>query len=495
MTGLTTFEDFESRLKAGFLIPVQKSFLADTETPVSVFSKIRNHCDYPFLFESVEGGEQVARFSFIGFESALNFSATGKDWEIKFHDEKFRQLRIPETSLSPLEALKQLLDELPINQSGFEGRLLAGAIGYIGYDTIRLVEDLPEMPANDSHKKDIDLDFYTGLITFDNLKHTVSISVSPFVQNEDDAPAVYTAAIARIKIIQELLKKPLQLPELQTADTLAWKSNLERTEFENNVSRAREFIAAGDIFQVVLSQRFNVPYDGDPFNIYRMLRILNPSPYLYYLEKDDVQIIGSSPEMLVRIDHGIVETRPIAGTRKRGTTTAEDNALADELIHDEKERAEHIMLVDLGRNDIGQVAEFGSVKLPELMQIERYSHVMHIVSQVQGKLKTGLHPVDAFYSCFPAGTVSGAPKIRAMEIIDQFETVKRGIYAGAVGYFDFTGNMDWCIAIRTIVVHNKVAYIQAGAGIVADSDPEKEFNETVNKAAAMKLAVEHEISQ
>jgi len=491
MAEITPFKLFEERAGIGKLVPVQKTFLADTETPVSVFAKIRNKSERPFLLESVEGGEKVARYSFIGFRSAMTFRAHQDKWTINFTDESFKKLIKLRKSLSPIEALKQIIQAVKIESEGFEGRLVAGAIGYIGYDTFRQIENLPQLPEDDLNIADMDLGVYTGLITFDNLKHTVSITVSVLITDEKPIKDHYSAALEHIEDIHRQLSIPLSLPDLDAGGEFQWQSNFTKSEFEKQVEKAREYIAAGDIFQVVLSQRFSTEFKEDPFRIYRMLRVLNPSPYLYFFDNPDLEIIGSSPEMLVRVEKGIIETRPIAGTRPRGKTEEEDLALEKELLSDEKERAEHIMLVDLGRNDIGHVSQFGSVELPQLMKIERYSHVMHIVSDCRGKLRKEVDPVDALFACFPAGTVSGAPKIRAMEIIDECETLKRGIYAGAVGYFDFSGNMDWCIAIRTIVVHNGIAYLQAGAGIVADSVPEKEFEETQNKAAALKVAVQH----
>jgi anthranilate synthase component 1 len=487
---VSSYNRFKARAKEKYLVPISKTLLADAETPVSVFGKIRKHTENPFLLESVEGGEKLARYSFIGLKKSATFSAFMDEWDLSVSDASWQAWFKTEKKQSTISALKALLKKVSIQAEPDMPRLVAGAVGYIGYDAIRLVEDLPRRPKDDMSLADIHLGFYTSVIIFDNLSHTITITVSPYISDQGNIEHYYREAVEHIATIETYIKDPNTLPiTVSNESSDEWQSNISQETYEKWVQKSRDYIAAGDIFQVVLSQRFQCRYKQDPFDIYRILRIVNPSPYLYFLDKGEAQIIGSSPEMLVRLENGIVETCPIAGTRPRGKDELEDQRLEQNLIKDEKERAEHIMLVDLGRNDIGKISQAGTVEVYELMKIERYSHVMHIVSNVRGKLHQDMDVVDAFFSCFPAGTVSGAPKIRAMEIIDEMEPVKRGIYAGAVGYFDFSGNMDWCIAIRTIVVNNGNAYIQAGAGLVHDSIPEKEFEETCNKAAGMKLAV------
>ena len=489
---ITTLKQFKERAQENCLVPISKTVLADAETPVSVFGKIRSHTKNPFLLESVEGGEKLARYSFIGYQQSATFTAYMNQWEISVEDETWKPWFTTDKTQPSLTALKNLLKKISIKAETGLPRLVAGAIGYIGYDAIRLVENLPDIPEDDLGLPDIQLGFYTGIIIFDNLNHTLTITLSPFIADRDKIESYYKGAVEGIVTIESYLTKPNTLPvTVHTAHQADWQSNISKNSYESWVRRSREYITAGDIFQVVLAQRFQTDFKEDPFNIYRILRIVNPSPYLYYLDKGETQIIGSSPEMLVRLENGIVETCPIAGTRPRGKNETEDTQFEKNLLEDTKERAEHIMLVDLGRNDIGRISKYGTVEVSELMKIERYSHVMHIVSNVRGQMQDEVDIVDAFFSCFPAGTVSGAPKIRAMEIIDELETVKRGIYAGAVGYFDFSGNMDWCIAIRTIIVNKEKAFIQAGAGLVHDSIPEKEYEETCNKAAGMKLAVSY----
>jgi anthranilate synthase component 1 len=487
---ISSYKQFRARVKKNSLIPISKTLLADAETPVSVFGKIREHTEDPFLLESVEGGEKLARYSFIGFHKSATFTAFMDTWEITINDPTWQSWFHTDKNQVTIPALKSLLKKITIQAEPGMPRLGAGAVGYFGYDTIRLVEKLPQMPEDDLSLPDIHLGFYTGIIIFDNLNHSITITVSPYIAEINNIAEYYREATDRIETIESYLTQTNLLPiTFSNAGPAEWYSNVSQSTYEGWVQRSREYIAAGDIFQVVISQRFQTEYKEDPFNIYRMLRIVNPSPYLYFLDKGALQIIGSSPEMLVRLENGIVETCPIAGTRPRGKDEKEDILLEQNLLADVKERAEHIMLVDLGRNDIGRISQYGTVEVYELMKIERYSHVMHIVSNVRGKMLRDMDVVDAFFSCFPAGTVSGAPKIRAMEIIDELEKVKRGIYAGAVGYFDFSGNMDWCIAIRTILVNNGKAYIQAGAGLVHDSIAEREYQETCNKAAGMKLAV------
>ena len=469
-----------------FVIPVSRRLSADLLTPVSALLALRKAGKYAFLLESVEGGENMARYSFLGRDPfrvvrSDHFGVTVKDMHGKalgaappgdvfavlqhFMDE-FKEVALP---------------ELP--------RLRCGAVGFVGYDGVRLIEHLPDAPPDDLNLPEAIWCFYDTLAAFDRLKHQIVLMGSVFVTPGTELRHSYNEAIARLEAMEADLRAPLESPEPVRLSTDKLQSNFARSNFEAAVDRAKKLIYEGDIFQVVLSQRFTLSFEGDAFNLYRALRQVNPSPYLFYLEFGPVVLIGSSPEVLVRVDDSTAELLPIAGTRPRGATPEEDQRLAEELLADPKERAEHLMLVDLGRNDLGRVCTLGSVQVNRYAYIERYSHVMHIVSAVSGQLPANTRAMDVLKACFPAGTVSGAPKVRAMEIIDALEPVRRGIYAGAVGYVDFSGNMDTCIAIRTMIVRGKDVFIQAGAGIVADSDPEREFFETVNKARALKQAL------
>ncbi len=496
----TTFEEFKQRaLKHlrepsadGVLVPVIHEILADMETPVSVYSRVaanRESCRYSFMLESAEGPAQMARYSFIGYNPFLFYQIEDELHSLQALDPSFSHFARMDAA-NPLDSLRVLLSRLKTADAPGMPRLLAGAVGYMGYDTVRLAENIPFTVQKDQHMPQAMLGFYNKLIVFDNVRRTLLFVVAPLVKQENDLKDSFKQAQKDIAAMKKLLDEKPGDSFLPAPRDVSWKSNLSREAYEAGVRTAKEYIKAGDIFQVVLSQRFETQYDGDPFHIYRVLRNLNPSPYLFYFDFDDIRIIGSSPELLVRIDRDRVSTRPIAGTRKRGATEAEDLALAQELLADEKERAEHLMLVDLGRNDLGRVCRFGSVVPTRMMEVEHYSHVMHIVSDVQGILDPANDQIDALYATFPAGTLSGAPKIRAMEIIDELEPTERAVYGGAIGYFDFSGNMDWCIGIRTVVINGKRLTIQAGAGIVADSVPEKEFEETENKARALRTAVE-----
>lgn len=490
----TQYETFKSLADKGNVIPVYEALLADTETPVSVYMKIRDKSLYSFLFESVEGGEKIARYSFIGFKPFMIFEARGFDFKIKILDENFSFVEDEIKNLThPIDALNKIIslfksvhiDELP--------RFTCGAVGYFGYESISLIENIPQVNIDEIGAPDIFLMFFDSLLVFDNLKRKIFI-ISNVYKNEriseSELKNEYYKALGKIAEVKSFLKRRIS-PEISRVELDEdFKFNMTKDEFVEKVNRIKDYIKNGDIFQAVLSQRFERKIEGDPFDIYRMLRVVNPSPYMYFLNVDDLKIIGSSPELLVRVEDGIVETRPIAGTRRRGKTPEEDKQLEIELLNDEKERAEHLMLVDLGRNDIGRISYFGTVKVDQFMVIERYSHVMHIVSNISGRLREDVGPVDALYSCFPAGTVTGAPKIRAMEIIAELEPTKRGIYGGAVGYIDFSGNIDFCIAIRTIVMKGNKAYFQAGAGIVHDSIPEREYQETLDKLEATFRAVE-----
>lgn len=482
-----TKDEFIRRSQSGNLVPVYREILADMETPVSAYRKIA-HGKYSFLLESVEGGERLARYSFLGSDPFLVFKSKGRDVHII---ERWRADKITlEEGQDPLHILKGLLSRYKWVDDPDLPRFCGGAVGYIGYDMVRFFEDLPDKTQDDLNVPDCFFVFTDTIVIFDHVKHRMKVVCNPEVGS--DPGTTYDLACEKIDEIIRRLRAPLPSVEREDNRTAQVKptANMSQQEYEAAVEASKEYIRAGDIIQVVLSQRLSVPLQSDPFDVYRALRSVNPSPYMYYLSYDDIKLIGSSPEILVTEDRGIVTTRPIAGTRPRGKTEEEDLALEKELLADEKERAEHIMLVDLGRNDIGRVSKYGSVSVDELMIIERYSHVMHIVSNVRGELADGMDQFDVLRATFPAGTVSGAPKIRAMEIIEELEPTKRGTYAGAIGYFSFSGNMDTCITIRTILVKDGIAHMQAGAGIVADSVPANEYRECMNKAGALLKAIE-----
>lgn len=464
-------------------IPVYKRLLADVLTPVSLFMNIREGAKNPFLLESVEGGEQLARYSFIGRNPYQTLSFDGKTTKLEnesgtstIDKPYFEELKDQTTKYS-----EPIIPELP--------RLTGGAVGFSAYDTFRLVEDLPNVPDDDLNLPEAIWCFYDEIYAFDHVKHQVILIKTVFVDDDSDFEALYNSAQLSLEEMESAALSSNFTRRDFSIDTDSLKSNIEEDEFSSMVKKAKDHIYEGDIFQVVLSQRFEASMSGDSFMLYRALRMVNPSPYLFFLDFEDFQIVGSSPEVLVRVQDKEVRVLPIAGTRPRGKTHEEDLELEEDLKQDPKEVAEHIMLVDLGRNDLSRVSKPGTVKMERNQVIERYSHVMHIVSDVVGEISDDMTSVDALMQCFPAGTVSGAPKIRAMQIIDDLEPTKRGIYAGAVGYFDFSGNMDTCIAIRTMVVTGNKVYIQAGAGIVADSDPQKEFEETQNKAGALVQAL------
>ena len=466
-----TLEEVRRLKNHGNLVPICRDIRADLETPVSAYLKIARG-NYSFLLESVEGGERLARYSFIGTEPLLVLR-TGD-----------------ENPVDPLNLAERELARLrPVSIVGLP-RFHGGMVGYLSYEVARHSERLPSLVQDPQGLPESVLMLADTLLVFDHVTH--KIKVVSHAHLDGDVDTAYREAICKIDDLVGRLEQPMRLetPRNAPPDRSAVSSNFTPAEFETAVSKAKEYIYAGDVIQTVLSQRLARRTTANPFAIYRALRSINPSPYMYYLHLGDFHIAGASPELLVRVEDGTVSTHPIAGTRRRGKDTTEDLALEEELRNDEKERAEHIMLIDLGRNDIGRVSEPGTVEVTQLMDVERYSHVMHLVSHVQGKLRAGLSQFDALRSCFPAGTVSGAPKIRAMEIIAQLEKEKRGPYAGAVGYFDFSGNLDTAIAIRTIVIKNDVAYIQAGAGIVADSVPEREYQESLNKAQALLAAID-----
>jgi anthranilate synthase component 1 len=473
------------------LIPVVRHLLADTETPIRVFQHLYQE-PRAFLLESVEGGVKWARYSFIGTDPFLMIRAKNGTTLVE---------TLTETKSStekPIEVLKAYLRSYSSPQLPDLPRFTGGAVGFFGYDLQQYYEKLPAHRVDDLQMNDIQFMFCDQVIVFDHFKQQMKVIANVHIPpHATDAEIVkaYKETCAKIEVTVEKLKRPLGAdvmthnPITEEPELGEVRSNVTKEKYIANVNKAKEYIRAGDIFQVVLSQRFEIETAVSPLHVYRVLRTLNPSPYMYVLKMDDEVIVGTSPELLVRVEEDKVETMPIAGTRPRGKTKEEDLALEKELLADEKERAEHLMLVDLGRNDLGRVSEFGTVKCDSFMQVERYSHVMHIVSNVSGKLHKNKDFFDAFLSCLPAGTVSGAPKLRAMEIIAELEEESRGAYAGAIGYLGFSGNLDTCITIRTIIFKNGKAYVQAGAGIVWDSVPEKEYEETVNKAKALLKSI------
>ena len=484
-----SLEDFRQRAREGNLIPVYKEILADMETPVSAFRKIDSG-NYAFLLESVEGREKWARYSFLGSNPSLVFKSKGRWAEIIGPG---GTERLP-VERDPLELIKGLLSRYrPVKVEGLP-RFFGGMVGYISYDMVRFFEELPDCTKDDLGLPDSLFLLTDTLLVFDNVAHKIKVVSNAHIPEgspSDSIEEAYGEAIRKIEAIISSLRRPLgaRLTPMGLPPQTGLRSNMEEKEFQESVEAAKEYIRAGDSIQIVLSHRLETPTSADPFDVYRSLRVINPSPYMYYLRMGNLQIVGSSPEVLVRVEDGLIDLRPIAGTRPRGLDESQDMVLAEELLADPKERAEHIMLVDLGRNDIGRVARIGSVHVSELMAIERYSHVMHLVSNVKGLLEEGRDAFDLLRACFPAGTVTGAPKIRAMEIIEELEPTKRGPYAGAVGYFSFSGNMDTCITIRTILLKDGHAMVQVGAGIVADSRPEREYHETMNKAQAMLNAI------
>lgn len=483
-----SYREFCQLAKQGNLVPVYQELLMDLETPLSFFKRLERD-KYAFLLESVEGSERWARYSFLGTRPQRIFKARGRQVEIVEHGNS-RKL----TSDAPLKILEQLLEGYrPVTVAGVPP-FFGGALGYVSYNAVEQFHQIANSKKDPLGLPEVFFLFVQTLVAFDNLKHTIKIIDNAHVDKQTDLRAVYDTSVKRIrKVISTLQKKPRGIEPrdlTQAAGKRSFRSNLTQARFENAVNKAKEYIKAGDIIQVVLAQRLETETPTDPFEIYRALRFINPSPYMFYLELEDLRVIGSSPETMVRLTGDTIELRPIAGTRRRGATPEEECELEADLLADPKERAEHIMLVDLGRNDVGRVAKIGTVEVNELMAIERYSHVIHIVSNVRGKLAADKTPFDLFVSAFPAGTVSGAPKIRAMQIVSELEPQKRGLYAGAIGYFGYNGNLDTCIVIRTIVMKGKKVYITAGAGIVADSDPALEYQETLNKARAMLKAVE-----
>jgi anthranilate synthase component 1 len=481
-----TYDDFLKLAAEGTVVPVSKRVMADLLTPVAAYLKIERLSPYSFLLESVEGGEKVARYSFLGFNP--HTIVTARNGRVTIQSPSGEEV----SERPMLEVLRRLAGKhIPVRLPEMPP-FVCGAVGYMSYDAVRWFEKIPDNNRDDLHLDDAVMMFFSRVLAFDHVRHQVHLIANVFTDGKTAGlESEYQQAIDDIETMEARLEDPIEpLPRAARTGPAKVRSNMTKAEYEQAVERAKEYIAAGDIFQVVLSQRFEVPLSAHPFEVYRALRVVNPSPYMFFLKIDDHSIIGASPEMLVRATGRRLEYRPIAGTRPRGSTETEDLLLGEEMRADEKEVAEHVMLVDLGRNDLGRVADYGSVEVTELMEIERYSHVMHLVSGIKARLKPGMDRFDALAACFPAGTVTGAPKVRAMEIIDELEPTRRGVYAGAVMYLDYSGNLDSCIAIRTIVVKDGCAYIQAGAGLVADSVPETEYVETVNKARAMLQAIE-----
>jgi anthranilate synthase component I len=502
-----SYDEFRSLSEKANVIPLYRNILCDTETPVSAILKLKKKP--AFLLESVVGGEKWARYSFLCVDPVLTIKGSGKKYEISNGRDN-----VSVTSADPLVLVKDILSQFNPLELAELPRFSGGFVGYLAYDVVRAFERIPYRKKAGIDVPDTLLMLFDTILIFDNLKQTLSIlsnvhtgkdltlrgkALFPF-KKKPDLKALYHGAIKKIDGIVAALQKtcvmkaPLSMPQgtevLPKPEATSFKSSFKKSDFLAAVDKAREYVQSGDIVQTIVSQRFERPCSVHPFTVYRALRVINPSPYMFYFDIGDAYIVGSSPEILVRLEGDKITVRPIAGTRKRGKTEEEDSALEEDMKKDPKEVAEHIMLVDLGRNDVGRVAEIGSVKVTDLMTTEYYSHVMHMVSNVEGTIKKGFDAFDVFRACFPAGTVSGAPKVRAMEIIEELEPTKRGIYAGSIGYFSYSSNMDTCIAIRTLVIKDGTVYFQTGAGIVADSVPENEYWESVNKAMAMMTAVE-----
>ena len=489
----TTFEEFVELARRGTFVPVVKEIIADLLTPVSAFLKIAEHSDYAFLFESVEGGERVARYSFLGKDPFLVLRQRGSRTVLD------RSGVTTESDEPFVDVLRRLMTEFRSPFVPGLPRFTGGAVGFIGYDASPVFEPAlagawsrapwSAAPGGDASEDEAGFMLFDTVLAFDHVKHRILIVANARIAADEDLRALYQFACAKIQFLERELERGLSQPHVRPGGTPEVRSNLTSDGFEAGVRRIKERIAAGDIYQAVLSQRFETDVSADPFTVYRALRHVNPSPYMYFMRMGGLAIVGSSPEMLVRVEGRRVETHPIAGTRPRGAHEEDDLRLAEELKRNEKEKAEHVMLVDLGRNDLGRVCDYGTVRVPQYMALERYSHVMHLVSTVEGRLAEDRDHLDALVACFPAGTVSGAPKIRAMEILAELEPTRRDLYAGAVGYIDFAGNLDFCIAIRTITIRDGRARVQAGAGIVADSNPAAEYEETRDKAKALLQAL------
>ncbi len=482
------FKQFSRLARQATMVPVVTSVMADLLTPVSAFLAVAAHEPHAFLLESVERGERIGRYTFLGARPYLRLRSYGQEIELQRGRHKERRRG------NVLQVLKDLLRQHRFAALEDLPPLAAGAVGYFAYDVVRQLEKIGSHAKDDLSLPDCDLMFFDRVLAFDHLRHQIHIIATADVSAEAPRRA-YDRAVRDIKNLEKKLAAGVRAGQRNLgihprSGTFKVHAGTSRRRFLSSVEKCKEYIAAGDIFQVVLSQRLDFAPGADPFDIYRSLRTINPSPYMYFLRLGDTHVLGSSPEMLVRVTGRKLEYRPIAGTHPRGRDQAEDLRLEKEMLADEKERAEHVMLVDLGRNDLGRVSEYGTVAVRDLMYVERYSHVMHIVSALEGKLRDGLDALDAFAACFPAGTLTGAPKVRAMQIIEELEPVRRGIYGGSVLYADFAGNLDSCIAIRTMLMKGKRAYLQAGAGVVADSDPAREFDECMNKARAVLTAVE-----
>ncbi|MCZ2343429.1 MAG: anthranilate synthase component I [Bacteroidales bacterium] len=488
-----SFAEFTELTREHTVVPVYRQLVGDSLTPVSAFSKIREG-NQTFLFESVVGGERIGRYSFIGSGPFLTFEAYGHSVTIT-HSDGTRHESFPD---DPLRTLEELIAQYRAPHLAELPRFCGGAVGYAGYDTVRYGERLPNPPPDDRKIPDLSFAFYDQMVIFDHITKTVKVIANARPEpGNPDTRAAYDTACRQVDALVNRLQRgvaDLPLTDIDPKGTATLtgriRSNFTKEGYEAAVRRAVEYINAGDAFQIVLSQRFRAETKARPFDIYRALRIVNPSPFMFFVQNGPVTLVGASPEIMCRVDNGVMVNRPLAGTRPRGATEEADKQLAEELLADPKERAEHIMLVDLARNDVGRVAEMGSVQISDLLTVERYSHVMHLSSTVVGRLREGLTAFDALRASLPAGTLSGAPKIRAMEIIDELEPHRRGPYGGAVGYVDFSGNMDTCIALRTMVIVGQTADIQAGAGLVADSVPESEYQETVNKAMSLFRALE-----
>ena len=487
------YKRFEKLARKGSVVPVVRRIAADLLTPVSAYLRLQRPGAPSFLLESIEGGEKIARYSFMG---------VGPYRELRYRDgvaEVTEEGRMASHTADLFRELRALTrDYRPVTVPGLPP-FSSGAVGYFAYDIVRRLERLPNRTTDDIGLPDAHLLFFGDIVAFDHVKHQILLIANVFCDRCRNLRRAYRQAGKRLDAMEELLrrepegepepaKKPRRMrkkkPRLQV------KSNFRKRDFLESVRRAKRAIRAGDVYQLVLSQRFSTPITAEPFSLYRALRMVNPSPYMFFLDLGEAQIVGASPEMLVKVQGRTAHYRPIAGTRPRGETEAEDRRFEQQLRKSVKERAEHVMLVDLGRNDLGRVSGYGTVQVDELMTVERYSHVMHLVSSLRGRLRRGFDCFDALAACFPAGTVTGAPKVRAMQLIEEMEPTRRGVYAGSVGYLDFSGNLDSCITIRTMVVKDGVAHVQAGAGIVADSRPEKEFQETVDKAQGLLAAIE-----
>lgn len=491
-----SFERFEQLAAQYDLVPMYRRLLSDSLTPVSAFKLLDDGHSPACLFESVIGGEKVGRYSFIAVHPTGRIAAHGNKMTISHHGTEQEM-----TDNDPLDTLWRSVSGKTVAQLPELPAITGGAFGYAAYDVVRYVESLPKPPQDDRHLPDLDFSFFDDLVIFDNVNKTLYLVALVHCGDFERLQDAWDSGEARLANLAGQLQRsvaPLDSAELPACDPpvqLQTTSNFTEESFAQAIEKCTEYIRAGDIFQVVISQRFELPRVCEPLEVYRSLRVVNPSPFMFFLRTPAVTLVGASPEVMCRVQSGVVTVRPLAGTRPRGKTPQEDSRLADELLADAKERAEHVMLVDLGRNDVGRVAKFGSVALSDVMLVERYSHVMHISSNVDGELRDDMTAMDAMKACLPAGTVSGAPKVRAMQVIDEVEPHRRGPYAGAVGYIDYHGNMDTCIALRTLVFTDDKIYIQAGAGIVADSQPAAEYQETLNKAKAMQRAIQVTLSR